>query len=181
MRPLWLRLPDSVWATFWEGALILIAGITALASGHPWLFTSLGPTAYELAEKPELKSARLYNVIVGHFVGLGCGFLGVAIMNAWAAPKVSATSLVTWPRLGAAVIAVAVTTLINLALDSGQPAAMATTLLVALGTYQTAMGALWIAVGVVILGVVGEPIRRLRLPKKRQQQQPPESPTLKVA
>jgi len=66
------------------------------------------------------------NVLVGHLVGLGCGFLGMAIMNAWNAPKVNETSSVGLARLGAAVIAVVATTFINLELDSGQPAALAT-------------------------------------------------------
>jgi hypothetical protein len=164
-----IRIPDDIWAPFWEGALILVVGIAAWASGHPWLFSSLGPTAYEQAEKPHLKSARLYNVIVGHFVGLGCGFLGVAIMNAWGTPKVNEITAVSMARLGSAVIAVVATTFLNLKLDSGQPAALATALLISLGTYDTAMGALWIVIGVLILAAIGEPVRRLRLPKPQAQ------------
>jgi hypothetical protein len=164
-----VRIPDDIWAPFWEGALIFVVAITAWASGHPWLFSSLGPTAYEQAEKPHLKSARLYNVIVGHFVGLGCGFLGVALLHAWGAPKVSGITSVSLPRLGAAVVGVVATTLINLELESGQPAALATCLLVSLGPYDTAMGALWLAVGVLILAAVGEPVRRLRMPKPQRQ------------
>jgi CBS domain-containing membrane protein len=166
------RIPDIVWATFWEAVLILIAGATAVASGFPWLFTSLGPTAYELAEKPELPSARLYNVIVGHFVAIGCGFAGVAILGAWNAPTVNAHSIPTVARMGAAVIAVALTVAINLLLRSGQPAALATTLLVSLGAMQTAYAALWLAVGVTIVAIFGEPIRRIRLQALRLKQEP---------
>lgn len=72
-------------------------------------------------------------------------------------------------RLGAAVIAVMATTFINLELDSGQPAALATTLLVSLGAYDTALGALWIVIGVAIMAVVGEPVRRRRLPKPQRE------------
>ena len=161
------RLPDEIWAPLWEAILILIIGITAWASGR--LFASLGPTAYERAEKPHMKSARLYNVLVGHFVALGCGFLGAAIMHAWGAPKVNGTTFVSMARLGAGVIAVAATTLLCLKLKASQPAALATTLLVALGPYDTAMGALWIAVGVVIIAAVGEPVRRMRLSPPQSQ------------
>ena len=62
------RIPDYIWAPLWEAVLIFIVGITAWAAGQPWLFASLGPTAYEQVEKPHTKSARLYNVLVGHFV-----------------------------------------------------------------------------------------------------------------
>lgn len=160
------RIPDDIWAPFWEGALIIVVGVTAFASGHPWLLASLGPTAYEQAEQPQLKSARLYNVLVGHFVGLGSGFAAVAIMGAWDSVPVTGNTTLSFDRLGAAVIAAVLTTFLDLVLHASQPAALATTLLVSLGTYDTAMGALWIAVGVVLLGIFGEPVRRLRLLKR---------------
>lgn len=71
------RIPDLVWGPVCEGGLILVAGATALASGHPWLFASLGPTTYEMIEKPELRSARPYNVVVGHLIAIGAGFAGL--------------------------------------------------------------------------------------------------------
>jgi HPP family len=171
MRPAFLiaRIPDDIWAPFWEGALILVVGVTAVASGHPWLMASLGPTAYEQAEKPHIKGARPYNVIVGHFVGLGCGFAAVAIFHAWNAVTVTGSTTIHLDRLGPAVIAVVATTFVNLVLDSGQPASLATTLLVALGAYDTVMGALWIVIGVLILACIGEPVRRLRLTKPRRE------------
>ncbi len=143
--------------------MILVVGATAVWSGHPWLFASLGPTAYELAEKPELRSARTYNVIVGQFVGIGAGFAAVAILGAWNAPSIDAHSPVVAVRLWTAVIAVFLTVLLNLMLKAGQPAALATTLLIALGMMQTAYSALWLAIGVVLLAIIGEPIRRIRL------------------
>ena len=86
------RVPDIVWGPFWEAVLILVAGITALWSGHPWLFSSLGPTAYEMAEKPEIRSARLYNVVIGHAVGVACGFASVAVTRAWYLPTLNANA-----------------------------------------------------------------------------------------
>jgi hypothetical protein len=157
------RIPDIAWAPFWEAFLILVAGATAYWSGHPWLFSSLGPTAYELVEKPELPSARPYNVILGHFVAIGCGFLGVALFSAWAEPTVNAHSLITWPRVWASTIGLIATVALNLLLGSSQPAACSTALLVSLGGMQTAYAALWIAVGVLIVDAIGEPIRRIRL------------------
>jgi hypothetical protein len=170
------RIPDLAWGTFWEGLIILIAGATAVWSGHPWLFSSLGPTAYELAEKPELPSARTYNVVVGHFVAIGAGFTAVAIVGAWISPTINAHSFPTPPRLWAAVIAVVLTVFFNLLLHSGQPAALATALLVALGPMQTAYSALWLAVGVVIVAIIGEPIRRIRLKALNLTQQPQRNP-----
>ncbi len=170
------RIADLYWGSLAEGGLILIVGVTAWASGHPWLFTSLGPTAYELVEKPEIPSARLYNVIVGHLVGMGAGFAALALLGAWHAPVVNGNTFVSLARLWAAVIAAFLTTLVNLLLRSGQPAALATTLLVSLGAMQTAAAALWIIIGVLILAAIGVPLRRIRLAAKRKPEQQMDNP-----
>ncbi len=170
------RTPDLFWATFWEGFLIVVAGLTAFWSGHPWLFSSLGPTAYEIVEKPHQPSARLYNVLVGHFVAIGSGFAAIAIVGAWNVPIINAHSVPPWPRVWTSLIAVVLTVVINLVRRSGQPAALATTLLVALGTFQTAFSALWLAVGILIIAFIAEPVRRIRLRAlqlKMQQQTSP--------
>jgi len=130
------------------------------------LFASLGPTAYEQAEKPNQRSSRIYNVIVGHFVGIGAGFLGLWLIGAWSAPKVVAAAYVSPARLWAAAVAVAVTTIVNLLLKAGQPAALSTTLLVSLGAFQTAGAVFLLAAGVVIVAVAGEPVRRMRAQRK---------------
>lgn len=164
------EIPDLIWAPFWEAVLVLIAGATAVWSGHPWLFTALGPTGFEIIEKPKQDSSRTWNVIVGHFIAIGCGFAGVAAAGAWNTPAVNAHSHVAWARVWAATLAVALTVIFNLLLKAGQPAAMATALLISLGTMQTAYAALWIAVGVCIIAIVGEPLRIVRLRGIRQRE-----------
>lgn len=171
-KPNWVgMMPDDIWAPLWEGALLLIIGACAWAVGQPWLFTSLGPTAYEQVEKSEQKSARIYNVVVGHYVGLGSGFLSLWLLGGWSAPHIIGTGTVPLSRLWASVVAAVITTFANLALRSGQPAALATTLLVTSGSYQNERGAVSILISVAILAVIGEPIRRLRLNSKRQREQ----------
>jgi hypothetical protein len=146
-------------------AMILIVALTALWAGQPWLFPSLGPTAYLLAKYPELPSSRIYNCLVGHLVGLASGFAAVAIFNAWQVPTVPLHD-VTAARVWAAALAIALTVLINSLLRSGHPPAAATTLLVALGTFKTARDAALVIIGVLILVIVGEGIKRLK-PKLR--------------
>ena len=53
---------------------------------QPLIFASLGPTAYERVEQPQIRRAKVYNIIVGHLVGLGAGFLSVFVLNAWSEP-----------------------------------------------------------------------------------------------
>jgi hypothetical protein len=148
----------SVSSATWVPLLILLMGYISLALGRPLLFASLRPTAYEQIEKPELPGARIYNVVVGHWIGMGSGFAGLALLHAWNAPKPMALGHLSALRVGACAIAVARTALFTLLVKAGQPAAYATAMLVAVGSMQQARDAWSIALGVLILAVVGEPI-----------------------
>jgi hypothetical protein len=154
---------DLFWATLGEGSLVLIVAAVGWATKQPLIFASLGPTAYELVEQPQLRSARTYNILVGHLIGLGAGFVALYALHAWNSPNVLASGVVSSQRLWAATIAASLTTLVNLILRAGQPAALATALLVSLGGMQTRRDAIAIIVGVVIIAAVGEPMRRFRL------------------
>ena len=154
---------DLFWATLGEGGLVLVLAAIGWATRQPLIFASLGPTAYELVEQPQLRSARAYNIIVGHLIGLGAGFLALYALNAWAAPNVISAGVVSTDRLWAVAIAATLTTFATLLLKAGQPAALATTLLVSLGSMQTRQDAIAIVAGVLIITAVGEPVRRFRL------------------
>ncbi len=153
---------DLVIAPLGEGGLILFAAAVGFFAHAPLVFASLGPTAYEMLERPTSKIAKPYNVVVGHFVALGAGFLSLWLLNAWYAPKVASAEIVPAQRLWAAAISVAITTLLMLLLKAGQPAALSTALIVSLGSMQTTKGAVAIVVGVLLVTLVGEPIRRQR-------------------
>lgn len=97
-------IPDEVQASFWEGGLLLIVGLLGLAAQMPLLLASLGPTAYEQTEMPHLRSSRPYNVVIGHMVALAAGFLAIALVHAWNAPKVLSAGQLTSARVWACVI-----------------------------------------------------------------------------
>src|SRR6516225_11146367 len=92
---------DLVWATLGEGGLVLALATIGWATNQPLVFASLGPTAYELVEQPQLPSVRPYNIIVGDLNGLGAGFMAVYLLNAWTAPNVIATGVVSARRVWA--------------------------------------------------------------------------------
>jgi fructose-specific phosphotransferase system IIC component len=96
-------------------------------------------------------------------IGLGAGFLAVYVANAWKEPNVILSGVVSTERLWAVALATTLTTLVTLLLKAGQPAALATTLLVSLGSMQTRRDALAIIAGVLIITAIGEPVRRFRL------------------
>lgn len=145
-----------------EALLILIVAIVGWASHQPLVFASLGPTAYEMIEKPKLPSARPYNVVMGHLIAVLAGFAAIFIVHAWSVPSVSVHG-VPFFRVWAAVVAVLLTAFFILLFKAGQPAALSTTLLISLGLMQTAKDGLMIIAGVVLITLIGEPIRLLRL------------------
>ena len=133
---------DVLIAPLGEGALLLAAAAVGWLTRQPLVFASLGPTIYELVEQPKSKSARTYNVIAGHFVGIAAGFFALWLLNAWDTPKVPSAGGVPALRMWAAVIAVTLTTLVTLAINASQPASLSTTLLVSLGSMQTTRDAM---------------------------------------
>lgn len=156
---------DLVIAPICEGALILVVSIAGWLTKSPLVFTSLGPTAFELIETPNRPSARPYNVIVGHLIGVLAGFAALWITNAWAAPGI-ATGKVALPRVAAATISALLTVLVTLLVHATQPAALSTTLLVSLGTLQQWQYGFVIMAAVLLLVFLGEPLRRWRSREK---------------
>ena len=146
-----------------EAGLLLLLGGFGVLLKLPLLVTSLGPTAYEQIEKPGDKSARPYNVVVGHAVAIAAGLFAVWIFTAFSAPIVSGSGMLNRPRLLASVVGCLITAFLNLLLRSSQPAAFATTMLITLGSYQSPRAVLTMALGIGILALVGEPLRRKSL------------------
>lgn len=156
-----LRGKDAVVAPLCEAALIAIAGLAGWLIHAPLLFASLGPTAYEMVETPERKSARPYNVFLGHLIGVLAALGTVWIMHAGAAPAAGAGG-VPLLRVGAAAIAAGLTVLVTLPLKASQPAATATTLLISLGLMPGWRGGAEIMAAVLLMLLVGEPVRHWR-------------------
>ncbi len=159
---------DAVIAPLCEAALLLVAGLAALVTHQPLFFASLGPTAYELTEMPERKSARPYNVIVGHLIAVLSGFAALWITRAWYVPVVSANHI-SMQRLWAAVLATLLTVLFTILLKATQPAALSTTLIVASGTMQRPVDAPIIMAGVLLVTALGEPVRHWRMRHRQQE------------
>lgn len=156
-------LPEIVWAPLTGGFLIMAVGVAAWAIGQPWLVPSLGPTAYLQAEVPAHPSAKYYHVVLGHAIGLAAGFLAVALFGAWNDPVLLNDHQLTLPRILAAALALLMTILGCLSVKASHPPAGATTLLVALGSVASFTAAMSVALGVVLIAVVGEGLRWMRL------------------
>jgi CBS-domain-containing membrane protein len=160
-------IPDAVWAPISAGALMLVIGLLGLVTHQPLLFPSLGPTAFLQTETPEQPGARPYNVVVGHVVGLLAGFLAVWVFGATETPSVLATHDLTAPRVWASALAVALTLLGGLLLRASHPPAAATTLLASLGGFPpTLRSTATVMAGVVLVTLLGEGLRHIRLKQR---------------
>lgn len=153
---------DTFVAAAWEAGLLGLAALLGYFFHSPLVFTSLGPTAYEMVETPTRPSAQPYNVLVGHGVGIVAGLVALGISHAWVAPAVSVHG-VALQRVFAVMIAGFLTVVGTLTLKATQPASLSTTLLVALGTMQTWHAVLSIAISVCLMAAIGQPIRRIRI------------------
>jgi hypothetical protein len=57
----------------YAGALLAVTGVVAWATGTPFVFPSLGPTAYLLASQRTRDRGALARVVAGHAVGVVAG------------------------------------------------------------------------------------------------------------
>lgn len=158
---------DLLVAPLCEAALLAIVGCAGWISHQPMIFTSLGPTAYELVETPQRRSAKAYCILLGHFTGVCSGFLALAVTGAYAVSPVSAAGVHPL-RVIAAVLATALTVFITLLFRASQPAALSTTLLIALGSMQKPIDAAVIMAAVVLMTIAGEPLRVVRLKRRAE-------------
>jgi hypothetical protein len=128
------------------------------------LFPSLAPTAALQATQPQERSARFYNTVVGHLIGVVAATACVLLLGAAHEPTLFASHHVFLRRVLASALAVALTQVGQGALKAIHPPAAATVLLITLGGFKPTAPDLAIVVfGVLLIAVAGEGMRQLRL------------------
>ena len=127
---------------------IALMALAALLTRAPFIFPSLGPTAFLLFYTPTAPAASPRNTICGHLIGALAGWLSLVLFGLTAAPPALAAG-VDWPRVGAAALSLSVTSSLMVLLRVPHPPAGATTLIVSLGL----MPHLW-QVGVLMAAVI---------------------------
>jgi len=144
-----------VWALFvFINGLITIAILSALAylTGNSFVFPSLGPTALLFFMTPNATSVRPRSVLAGHAIGIVCGYLALVVTGLTHAVSV-VDGGVTWPRIIAAGLALALTGALMVVTKAPHAPAGATTLIIALGfiTKPVSLVVIEIAVGLLVL------------------------------
>lgn len=126
------RLVRSLYV-FVNGFLTIgILALLALVTGNPFVFPSLGPTAYLLFFSPLAKASSPRNTLFGHAIGLICGYGAFTLTGAGSIPF-GAHPGIFWPRILAAALSLSATGAFMALLDVSHPPAGATTLIVSLG------------------------------------------------
>lgn len=144
--------------SLYSGFLLAVLGLIAFATGQPFVFPSLGPTAYILSQVHDAEFIVPRRVVLSHTFGVIAGqisynLLGAGVTVTDTAPLFSLDVLFL---SFSAVLSVVLTAAAMVATDSSHPPACATTLIVSLGLFSTPAQGLVIVVSVIALVVVHE-------------------------
>lgn len=137
-----------------------IMAAAAWATGSPFVFPSLGPTAFLFFYTPLAASAAPRNAILGHLIGALSGYLSLVVFGLTEAAPALATE-VTLARVGAAALSLGLTSGLMVWLRVPHPPAGATTLIVSLGILRTPAQLAVLMLAVVLLTIQGFAINRL--------------------
>jgi CBS-domain-containing membrane protein len=166
MRMEWLLLhlpPRLVWAVYVgiNGFItIALLALLSLVTGSPFVFPSLGPTAYLFFFSPLSESSSPRNTILGHAIGLLCGYAAFAFAVA-SSPPFGMNPGVHGPRVLAAALSLSATGALMSLLRVSHPPAGATTLIVSLGIISQPKELVIIEVAVILLTIQAFAINRL--------------------
>jgi len=137
-----------------------LLALLALLTGSPFVFPSLGPTAYLFFFSPLAEASSPRNTILGHGIGLICGYAAFALTVA-SSPPFGMHPGVHGPRVVAAALSLSATGALMALFRVSHPPAGATTLIVSLGIISQPRELVIIEVAVILLTAQALAINRL--------------------
>jgi CBS-domain-containing membrane protein len=138
----------------------VLAGLAALTR-QPFVFPSLGPTAFLLFYGASGAQAAPRNVFCGHLIGVLAGYLALVIFGLTTTPP--NLSDITAPRIGAVTVSLCLTLSFMVWLNVPHAPAGATTLIVGLGLMRTPVQLTILMVAVALMILQGMAINRLAM------------------
>jgi CBS domain-containing membrane protein len=166
LRMTWLLKhlpPRLVWSAYVgvNGfATIGLLGLLAFVTGSPFVFPSLGPTAYLFFFSPLAEASSPRNAVLGHAIGLICGYAAFAVTSGFG-PTFASHGEVHLPRVLAAALALSATGALMALFRVSHPPAGATTLIVALGIISQPRELIVIQIAVILLTAQAFVINRI--------------------
>lgn len=155
------RVPVLALFSFINGCISIgLMSILAVLTRSPFVFPSLGPTAFLFFYTPTAPSASPRNTIIGHAAGVAAGYLSLVVTGLTMAGPALSTG-VTWPRVIAAALSLGLTAGLMVLLKSPHPPAGATTLIISLGILTRPWQLVLLMAAVVLLTLQAIAINRL--------------------
>ena len=145
------RIGTSLYA----GVLFVVLGTLAWASGQPFIFPSLGPSAFILAFQRDGDRTGLVSVVVSHLIGGVAGLFAYSLLAGGVSLVADPTafSMGGLRLVASATLSLVVTSWGMIATDTVHAPACATTLIVSLGLLSTPLQVAVIVAGVGVLVV----------------------------
>src|SRR3954454_11916837 len=103
--------PTAVWASYVfvnSFATIGVLAVLAFLTHNPFVFPSLGPTAYLFFFTPLAEPASPRNAVLGHAIALCCGFAAFSVTGMRHLPPGLAVEIY-WPRVFSAALSLSLT------------------------------------------------------------------------
>jgi len=155
------RIPVLALFSFINGCISIgLMSVLAVITGSPFIFPSLGPTAFLFFYTPTAPAASPRNTLIGHAVGAIAGYLSLVVTGLTAAGPALSVG-VTWPRVIAAALSLGLTAGVMVLLKAPHPPAGATTLIISLGILHQPWQIALLMAAVVLLTTQAIVINRL--------------------
>lgn len=155
------RIPVLAIFSFINGCISIgIMALVAVITRSPFIFPSLGPTAFLFFYTPTAPTASPRNVIFGHAIGVVAGYFSLLVTGLTMAGPAYAVG-VSGPRVIAAALSLGLTSGLMVLLKSPHPPAGATTLIISLGILTHPIQLVILMLAVVMLTVQAFVINRL--------------------
>ncbi|MBL0311564.1 MAG: HPP family protein [Holophagaceae bacterium] len=158
------RFPERpVWAAFMfvNGFISIgLLALTAKITRTPFIFPSLGPTAFLFFFSPASPTASPRHTILGHAIGIACGYGALLLFGLAGAPAQGPGEMVT-PRILAATLSLAGTGALMILLRAAHPPAGATALIISLGFITRPTHLLALEAAVILMTLQAIAINRL--------------------
>ncbi len=155
------QIPVLALFSFINGCISIgLMSVLAVITGSPFIFPSLGPTAFLFFYTPTAPAASPRNTLIGHAVGAIAGYLSLVVTGLTAAGPALSVG-VTWPRVIAAALSLGLTAGVMVLLKAPHPPAGATTLIISLGILHQPWQLALLMAAVVLLTIQAIVINRL--------------------
>jgi hypothetical protein len=156
----WGNRGNAVYTFIGSLLTIGISGLVAWGLDEPFLFPSLGATAFLMFETPLAEVSSPRNSVIGHMVGAAVAFFWLWVFGLIDMPSAIQDGF-TGERVAAIALSLAFTGGILRLVRAAHPPAGATTVIVALGLLDTGHQMIILAIGVLLVVIPAGIINRM--------------------